>query len=115
MQKQEAFLVRVALNLCVDQSKREQRARIEPGALERLTLVDPNPLPDAIYDAQKRLRHWLAGINALPPRQREVFLLNRAEGHSFSVIAERLNIALSTVEKHAAKATLFLTDWMDEE
>ena len=33
VQQQEAFLVRVALNLCVDQRKREPRARIEPGAL----------------------------------------------------------------------------------
>jgi DNA-directed RNA polymerase specialized sigma24 family protein len=78
VQKQEAFLVRVALNLCVDQSKREQRARIEPGALERLTLIDPNPLPDAVYDGQKRLRRWIAGINALSPRQREVFLRLRS-------------------------------------
>ena len=115
VQQQEAFLVRVALNLCVDQRKREQRSRIEPGALERLTLIDPNPLPDAVYDGQKRLRHWIAGINALSPRQREVFLLNRAEGYSFNAIAERLGIALSTVEKHAAKAMLLLTDWMNEE
>jgi len=115
VKQQEAFLVRVALNLSVDQSKREQRARIEPGALEKLDLVDPNPLPDAVYDGQKRLRHWIAGINALSPRQREVFLLNRAEGYSFTAIAERLGISLSTVEKHAAKATLFLTDWMNED
>ena len=60
-----------------------------------------------------RLHHWKAGINALSPRQREVFLLNRIEGYSFIQIAERLGITLSMVEKHAAKAVLFLTDWMD--
>jgi RNA polymerase sigma-70 factor (ECF subfamily) len=113
VQKREAFLVRTALNLSADQSKRERRTKIEPGGLERLTLIDPNPLPDAVYAGQKRLHHWVAGINALSPRQREVFLLNRTEGYSFTQIAERLGITLSAVEKHAAKAVLFMTDWMD--
>jgi RNA polymerase sigma-70 factor (ECF subfamily) len=113
VQKPEAFLVRTALNLSADQSKRERQVRIEPGALERLTLIDPSPSPDAVYAGQMRLHHWKAGINALSPRQREVFLLNRIEGYSFIQIAERLGITLSMVEKHAAKAVLFLTDWMD--
>jgi RNA polymerase sigma factor (sigma-70 family) len=114
VQKPEAFLVRTALNLSADQSKRERQVRIETGVLERLTLIDPSPSPDAVYAGQKRLHHWKAGINALSPRQREVFLLNRIEGYSFMQIAERLGITLSMVEKHAAKAVLFLTDWMDK-
>jgi len=114
VQKPEAFLVRTALNLSADQSRRERLARIQPGALETLALIDPSPAPDAVYDGQKRLLHWVAGINALSPRQREVLLLNRTEGYSFMQIAERLGITLSMVEKHAAKAVLFLADWMDE-
>jgi RNA polymerase sigma factor (sigma-70 family) len=110
----EAFLVRTALNLSADQYKRERQARMETGTLEKLTLVDPNPAPDVVYAGQKRLQHWMAGINALSPRQREVFLLNRAEGYSFPQIAERLGVTLSMVEKHAAKAVLFMTDWMEE-
>jgi RNA polymerase sigma-70 factor (ECF subfamily) len=57
----------------------------------------------------------MAGFNALSPRRREVFLLNRVEGYSFPQIAAHLGITLSMVEKHAAKAVLFLTDWMDDE
>jgi RNA polymerase sigma factor (sigma-70 family) len=110
----EAFLVRTALNLSADQHKRERQVRMETGLLEKLTLVDPNPAPDVVYASQKRMQHWLAGINTLSPRQREVFLLNRAEGCSFTQIAARLGITLSMVEKHAAKAVLFLTDWMEE-
>ena len=44
-----------------------------------------------------------------------MFLLNRLEGYSFPQIAERLGVTLSMVEKHAAKAVLFLADWMNEE
>jgi RNA polymerase sigma-70 factor (ECF subfamily) len=40
--------------------------------------------------------------------------MNRVDGYSFVQIAEKLGISLSSVEKHAAKAALQLTDWMDE-
>ena len=49
----------------------------------------------------------------MSPRRREVFLLNRVEGYSFPANREGLGITLSMVEKHAAKAVLFLTEWMD--
>ena len=44
-----------------------------------------------------------------------MFLLNRLEGYSFPQIAAQLGISLSMVEKHAAKAVLFLADWMKVE
>lgn len=111
----EAFLVRTALNLSTDQARCVRRQRTDAGVLEKLVLIDPSPSPDAVYAGQKRLMHWKRGLEALSPRRREVFLLNRLEGYSFSQIAERLGISLSMVEKHAARAILFLTDWMEEE
>ena len=115
IEKPEAFLVRTALNLSADQSRREHRVAFERGPVEELVLIDPYPTPDEVYASQERLLHWKQGVAALSPRRREVFLLNRLEGHSFPQIAERLGITLSMVEKHAAKAVLFLTDWMDQE
>ncbi len=113
--KAEAFLVRTALNLSADQARQEHRVSFQQGLLETLPLIDPSPTPDAVYAGQKRLHHWKQGLLALSPRQREVFLLNRLEGYSFPQIAERLGVTLSMVEKHAAKAVLFLADWMNEE
>jgi len=115
VQKTEAFLVRTALNLSADQGKRERRFHVDQDVLEKLPLVDSGPSPDEVYAGQKRLQRWQAGLNALSPRRREVFLLNRVEGFSFPQIGEKLGITLSMVEKHAAKAILFLTDWMEEE
>jgi len=110
----EAFLVRTALNLSADQSRQAQREPVEHGVLEKLVLIDPSPTPDAVYAGEKRLLHWKQGLSMLSPRRREVFLLNRVEGYSFPQIAERLGITLSMVEKHAARAVMFLTAWMNQ-
>jgi RNA polymerase sigma factor (sigma-70 family) len=111
----EAFLVRTALNLSVDQHRRAQVAGVVPGGLDSMDLIDPQPSPDAVCAAQDRLRHMKAGLANLSPRQREVFLLNRVEGLSFAQIAKELGVSMSMVEKHAAKAILSMTNWMDDE
>ena len=108
------FLFRTALNLAYDRSRRDRVAAVIPVALDELPLVDPYPPPDEVCAGQERLQRMRAGLEAMSPRRREVFVLNRIEGYSFPQIAERLGITLSMVEKHAAKAILFLTDWMEE-
>jgi RNA polymerase sigma-70 factor (ECF subfamily) len=115
VEKPEAFLVRVALNLSIDQRIRDQRSAIVSEDLDALPLIDPGPALDAVYEGEKRLLHWQDGLRALSPRRREVFLLNRLDGYTFPQIADKLRISVSMVEKHCAKATLFLTEWMDHE
>lgn len=109
------FLLRTALNLALDRKRRARVAAVVPGGLDDLALVDPSPPPDEVCAGQERLQRMKAGLEAMSPRRREVFILNRIEGYSFPQIAQRLGITLSAVEKHAAKAILFLTDWMDDE
>ncbi|MGH7105393.1 MAG: RNA polymerase sigma factor [Acetobacteraceae bacterium] len=108
------FLLRTALNLALDRARRARVASVVPQSVEDLHLVDPSPPPDEVYAARERLLRMKAGLEAMSPRRREVFILNRIEGYSFPQIAKRLGITVSAVEKHAAKAILFLTDWMDE-
>jgi RNA polymerase sigma factor (sigma-70 family) len=110
----EAFLVRTALNLSIDQHRRATTAALVPGALDRMQLIDPSPSPDVVCAAQERLQHMRLGLANLSPRQREVFLLNRVEGFSFAQIAQQLGLSMSMVEKHAAKAILAMTNWMEE-
>jgi RNA polymerase sigma-70 factor, ECF subfamily len=43
-------------------------------------------------------------INALPQRQKEVYLLHRVEGQKYNEIAERLNISVKTIETHMSRA-----------
>lgn len=109
----EAFLVRTVLNLSADQGKAERVRATVPDGLRNLLLVDPAPPPEDVCAAQQSLQRIKNGLDALTPRRREIFILNRIEGYSFSQIAAQLGITVSAVEKNAAKAILFLTNWMD--
>lgn len=111
----EAFLVRTALNLSADLYRHQRVASVVPAALETLPLVDPTPSPDVALEGQERLHRFRRGLLALSPRQREVFILHRIEGYSFPQISRQLEISVSMAEKHAARAMIFLANWMKEE
>lgn len=111
----EAFLVRTALNLVIDAQRKASTAPGMQGGVESLALIDPHPLPDEVLQGEERLQQLNAGIEALTPRVREVFLLYRLEGFSYAQIAQHLGLSVSTVEKHVAKASLFLFNWMADD
>lgn len=54
-------------------------------------------------DRGQQMRRVLQAVNGLPPKCRDVFVLRMIEGLSQREIAERLGIAVSTVEKHLAR------------
>ena len=54
-------------------------------------------------DRGQQMRRLLQAVNGLPPKCRDVFVLRMIEGLSQREIAERLGIAVSTVEKHLAR------------
>jgi RNA polymerase sigma factor (sigma-70 family) len=111
----EAFLVRTVLNLIIDVKRKHGAAPLLQGGVETMTLVDPGPLPEEVLIGQERVRWLNTGLEALSPRVREVFLLHRLEGYSYKQIAAELDLSVSTVEKHIAKASLFLFEWMAKE
>lgn len=110
----EAFLVRTVINLTVDAKRRSERWKSRVSSeTESLPAIDPGPSPDEILAGQQRVQQLRAGLEALSPKTREVLLLHRIEGFSHAQIAQRLGITVSAVEKHVAKAALFLTEWME--
>ena len=54
-------------------------------------------------DSGQQMRRLLQTVNGLPPKCRDVFVLRMIDGLSQREIAERLGIAVSTVEKHLAR------------
>ena len=106
-----AFLVRTAVNIGIDNYRHERFiADISPedsGAREN------SPLQDEVLAARVRLERVREGLSRLTPRTREVFLMHRLDGLKYREIADRLGISQSAVEKHIAKAALFLTEWAE--
>lgn len=109
----EALLVQAAVRIGIDGFRRERLARAD-GDFEDLTkFADPAPLQDEVYAARERLERVGRGLARLTPRTRDVFLMHRLEGLKYREIAARLGVSQSAVEKHIAKAALFLAEWMD--
>lgn len=105
----EAYLVRIASNLVKDRLRQRQA---EPFLDARSAdevhdgLEGEVPGPDRVYEDNRRLQAFLALLEELSPRCREVFLLQRFEGLTYGAIADRLGISVSGVEKHMMKAIL---------
>jgi RNA polymerase sigma-70 factor (ECF subfamily) len=49
----------------------------------------------------------------LSEKTRDIFLAHRVDGLTYLQIDRRHQLSASTVEKHAAKATLQATRWLD--
>ncbi len=98
-----AYLARIAHGLVVDHHRRRA---LERAWLETLAAMprDTAPSPEdqaAIVDTLTRIDMLLDGLK---PRLRRVLLLSRLEGLTYPVIARRLGVSLSTVEKDMASA-----------
>jgi RNA polymerase sigma factor (sigma-70 family) len=107
VENREQLLFSAARNLAVD-SLRRRRAR-EKTAVEFSVLAAADwPASDEVVDAKQRLAHVEAAIASLPARCREVFLMHRIDGQSYSRIAARAGISVSAVEKHIARACLLI-------
>lgn len=108
---EQAFLVRTAMNIAIDQSRR-RKVREEPDVPMELLIEIPDdqPLQDEVFLAQERLKSVRAALDQLTPRTREIYFLHRIDGLKYREIADHLGITMSAVEKHIAKATMFITD-----
>ncbi|WP_211107279.1 sigma-70 family RNA polymerase sigma factor [Azospirillum thermophilum] len=106
-----SYLYTAAANVAADVA-RARRAE-EKRAVADLPDCLPDPAgaaeavrPDDAAAARQRVRLMQAVVDELPPRCREVFLLNKVDGLSHGEIAQRLGISRNMVEKHIIKALL---------
>jgi RNA polymerase sigma factor (sigma-70 family) len=111
-----AFLVRTAVNIAVDEH-RHRRVRNEGDDLIHglLQVSGAEPLQDEALVARERLRRVTEALQRLSPRTREIFLMHRLDGMKYREIAEHFGISVSAVEKHVAKAVLFVTELSEDE
>lgn len=114
VQNPAGFLVRAAVNIAADEARRPHARTTEPRPIDDLIeIADAQPLADEVFAARTRLERVKEGLAQLSPRTREIFLMHRVEGMKYREIAAELGITVSAVEKHVAKAALFLAEWVE--
>ena len=109
------FLFRIARNLSYNAStkrKKNVEQTVEDFVLEGVISNVPTVEDEVIH--KQRLIALTDAMSQLPPKCREAFFLRHFEGVSHKGIAERMNIAASTVEKHLAKALLLTSRAMKQ-
>jgi RNA polymerase sigma factor (sigma-70 family) len=111
----EAFLVRAATNLSIDRYRHDAILDFTDHELEDLHLLDQTPGPEEVCASRERLGNLVAGMERLDSKTREIFALQRFEGRAYADIAKMHNMTVSAVEKHVAKAVLFLMEWIDDD
>ena len=103
------FLYRSARNLLADQYRRDAvRAhdRLDGLAEADWPTAADSDQPEQACAYNQYATGMVATIDALPPRCREAFILNRFEGLSHQEVADRMGISRNMVAQHVIRAVL---------
>jgi RNA polymerase sigma factor (sigma-70 family) len=98
-----AYLARSARNLAIDH-QRATRSRPHPQGEPTAETPCHRPDPEQALAAGQAAQTIRDALLDLPPRTRQIFLLNRARRLSYAAIARALGISVSTVEKEMMRA-----------
>lgn len=110
------FLFTIARNLLTDIVRRRAIVSFELMAnLEALEVADESSSAESVVSARDEVRQLQKVVDEMPNQCRRVLLLRRIEDLSMRQIAERMQLSVSTVEKHLAKAVALLTRAVAEE
>ena len=114
-EKPEALLYTTARNLAFNRLKRRRISPIVPGAASYETAA--TSAPGVAQEVMARQESGILGkaISELPHGCRAVLLLRKVELLSHQQIANRLGIAISTVEKQHARALRLLRASLEDQ
>lgn len=104
-QTASTLIFRIAINAANDLSRRRKTHHaVDHCSAELVPLTSEEPSQERRVHAQQQLELLYAAIESLPPRCRQVFLLNRVDRMTYGQIASHCGISVSMVEKHITKA-----------
>jgi RNA polymerase sigma-70 factor (ECF subfamily) len=112
----ERYIFRIANNVLISRRRHD----VVEGLPFRDSLPDEMESPEPLSPERILLgrEHWIrfqAGLEALPRRAREAFLLHRFESMTYAAIARRMGISTSAVEKLIGRALHQLTIELDHD
>lgn len=104
IQTPKAFLYKICKNLAINhRNKAAQKLTTCIEDFEELYVLDGTASLDNQVEQETRFVQFCDAVRSLPPQCRSVFVLKKVYGLSSKEIARRLNINVSTVDKHLAK------------
>ena len=104
LQRPDAYLYRVALNVAADRRDAERR-RLALSEIELLRHIDDDELdPERIVASRSEIATLAAAIDELPSRCRAIFVAARLEQMPHKVIASRHGISTRMVERELKRA-----------
>jgi RNA polymerase sigma factor (sigma-70 family) len=110
----QAFLLRMAVNIAVDQQRSQSRAVPASEAEALLEVIDPAPGPEYVAEARSEAEALARVVERLPRRRREILMLVRWEGLPQKDVAQKLGVSLRTVEHELRRAHDFCVAHMTE-
>lgn len=106
-----SYAIKVAHSILLNTIRQSRVVSITAVAdLDACNVPAPAASPEDIVACRDEIRQLNEALADLPQRTRDVLLLRRVEGLSQRETAKKLAIAEKTVEKHMARAALFLSD-----
>lgn len=110
----KAFLIRTAVNIGIDEHRREKRSSpLDIDVIDASLRYDRTPAQDDAVAHRQTLSRVSGELDRLCPRTSEILMMHRFDGLTYRQIAQKLNITPSAVEKHIAKAMQALTRAID--
>jgi RNA polymerase sigma factor (sigma-70 family) len=101
----ERYLFRIANNVLVDRHRHEAShamAYVDP--LDAAFDITDEVSPERVLMARQSLGQLSLALRELPPRTREAFIFHRFEEMTYPVIARRMGISVTGVEKLIKRA-----------
>ncbi|GLU42898.1 RNA polymerase sigma factor [Allomuricauda sp. NBRC 101325] len=110
--KVKAYLYRAANNAFINEKEHE---KVVLKHLKSTFNPIDNENPEYLMEVDEFHQKLKNAIEALPPKEREVYLLSRVEKKTYAEIAEISGIGVKAIERRMSKALLTLRDILGKE
>jgi RNA polymerase sigma factor (sigma-70 family) len=105
VQNAEAYLFTIASSVVATSARKaKSRREAQHHPIEDFLLISGEVPLDRVIDGKEALLRLAAALSELPVDTREMFLLNREDGLSYTQIAARYAVGVKVVERHIIRA-----------
>lgn len=105
----EAYVFRVAAAVIADRARRDGvRASKLHDCTDDVILADEEPSAERVLNSRQQLERLKEVLDEMPARRREILMLSRMDGLSYSQLAARYGVTVSAIEKQMMKAIAHL-------